>query len=84
MEGSTSIPYIAHEAEVARLERTIKRLTIIIVLCVALIFASNALWLYYWNQYEYVGKETSVTQDGLGVNIIGAYNEVDDGSEDSN
>lgn len=76
-----NVPYIVHEAEVARLERTIKRLTIIIVICLSLIFASNALWLYYWNQYEYVGEETSVTQDGLGVNIIGAYNEVNDGSE---
>lgn len=76
------IPYIAHEAEVARLERTIKRLTVIIVIAVALIFASNALWLYYWNQYDYVDSETyTYSQDGLGVNIIGAYNEVNDGSD---
>lgn len=77
------IPYIAHEAEVARLERTIRRLTIIIVIAVALIFASNAMWLYYWNQYDYVGEETTVSQDGLGVNIIGAYNEVKDGADDT-
>lgn len=76
-----NVPYIAHEAEVARLERTIKRLVQIIIICVVLIFATNALWLYYWNQYEYVGEETTVTQDGLGVNIIGAYNEVNDGAE---
>lgn len=77
-----NVPYIAHEAEVARLERTIKRLTQIIIICIALIFASNAIWLYFWNQYEYVGEETTVTQDGLGVNIIGAYNEVNDGADD--
>lgn len=77
-----SVPYIAHEAEVARLERTIKRLTQIIVICIALIFATNALWLYYWNQYEYVDEESySYSQDGLGVNIIGAHNEVDNGSK---
>ena len=81
MEENNSVPYIAHEAEVARQERTIKRLTQIIIICVAIIFATNALWLYFWNQYEYVGEETSVTQDGLGVNIIGACNEVNDGSE---
>lgn len=80
MEEKITVPYIAHEAEVARLERTIKRLTQIIIICLVLIFASNALWFYYWNQYEYVGEETSVTQDGLGVNIIGAHNEVNDGS----
>lgn len=78
-----NIPYIAYEAEMARLERTIKRLTQIIVLCVALIFATNAIWLYYWNQYEYVDEdcEYSYSQDGLGVNIIGAHNEVDNGSK---
>lgn len=76
-----NVPYIAHEAEVARLERMIKRLVQVIIICIALMFVSNALWLYYWNQYEYVGEETSVTQDGLGVNIIGAYNEVNDGAE---
>lgn len=77
-----SVPYIAHEAEVARLERTIKRLTQIIVICIALIFATNALWLYYWNQYEYVDEESySYNQDGLGVNIIGTHNEVDNGSK---
>jgi len=78
-----SIPYIAHEAEVARMERTIKRLVEIIIICVCLIFASNAMWLYYWNQYDYVGDETTVTQDGLGVNIIGAHNEVNDGADDN-
>lgn len=78
------VPYIAHEAEVARLERTIKRLTQIIIICIALIFATNMLWLYYWNQYEYVGEATSVMQDGLGVNIIGANNEVENGPEDHN
>lgn len=79
-----NVPYIAYESEMARLERTIKRLTQIIVICVALILATNALWLYYWNQYEYeyVGDETVVTQDGLGVNIIGTHNEVDHGADD--
>lgn len=75
------VPYIAHEAEVARLERTIKRLTQIIIICIALIFATNVAWLYYWNQYEYVGEETyTYDQDGLGVNIIGAHNEVENGA----
>lgn len=78
------VPYIVHEAEVTRLERTIKRLTIIIIIAIALLFISNAMWLYFMSQYDFVGEETEVTQDGLGVNIIGAYNEVSDGSEDKN
>ncbi len=79
------VPYIAHEAEVARLERTIKRLTQIIIICIALIFATNVVWLYYWNQYEYVGEETyTYDQDGLGVNIIGTHNEVENGATADN
>lgn len=77
-----SVPYIAYESEMARHERTIKRLTQIIIICVALIFATNLIWLYYWNQYDYVGEESYVyDQDGLGVNIIGANNEVANGAK---
>lgn len=47
------IPYIAYEAECARHERTVRRLVWIIVICIVLIFASNAAWLYAWNQYDY-------------------------------
>jgi len=78
-----SVSQFTHEADMARLERTIKRLTIIIIICIAFIFATNALWLYWWNQYDYVGEdyEYSYNQDGLGVNIIGAHNEVDNGAK---
>lgn len=86
MEETRVISYYDHEHEMARMERMIKRLTQIIIICVALIFASNALWLYYWNQYdyEYVGAEEntySYNQDGVGVNIIGTHNEVANGAE---
>lgn len=81
-EKEINVPYIVHESEMARLERTIKRLTQIILICIALIFASNMVWLYYWNQYDYVGEESYVyDQDGLGVNIIGTHNEVRNGAD---
>lgn len=76
------VPYIVHEGEVARLERTIKRLVIVIIISTSMVFASNAMWLYAWNQYEYIDEhETySYSQDGAGVNIIGEQNEVKNGS----
>lgn len=46
------VPYIVHESIVSRLERTIKRLFILLIVTVVLIFASNAVWIYFWNQYE--------------------------------
>ena len=68
-----TIPYIAYEAECARHDRAVKRLVMVLVLCVLLIVASNLAWLYVWNQYDYVDYDYS--QDGRGINIIGNDNE---------
>ena len=57
-----NIPYLVHEAEQAKSERTIKRLILALLVSVILIFACNAMWLYAWMQFEYVGEE--VTIDG--------------------
>lgn len=46
------IPYIAHEAAQARLERVIKRMWVIIVLLIVLLVGSNSLWIYYESQWE--------------------------------
>ena len=70
------VPYIAHESIVARMERTVKRLFILLIVTVVLVFASNALWLYFWNQYEYEDEQISYEQDGEGTNVIGSDNEV--------
>lgn len=72
------VPYIVHESAQARSERIIRRLTIALVLAVILIFASNALWLWAWMQYDYTGEETVYTQDGQGINVIGDDNHVAD------
>lgn len=56
------IPYIAHEAIMARMERIIKRLTIIIILLIILLCGTNAAWIYYESQWEDV-TETYITQE---------------------
>ena len=40
-----SVPYIVHEASMARMERQIKRLWIAVIVAVCLLFASNTGWL---------------------------------------
>lgn len=72
------VPYIVHESAQARSERTVRRLTVALVIAVMLIFASNALWLWAWMQYDYTGEttETVYTQDGQGINVIGDSNNV--------
>lgn len=61
-----SVPYIVHELSMARMERQIKRLWIALVVCIALIFASNAGWLIYESQFETISYE----QDGEGINNV--------------
>ncbi len=78
---NNNVPYIVYEGAQAKNERTVKRLVIALVIAIALIFASNMAWLYVWSSYEYVGESTTYTQDGLGTNIIGSMNEVDNGAD---
>ena len=60
------IPYIVFEGAQARSERTIKRIVIALIITVAMLFASNALWLWAWSQYDYTSEEISIDgQDGM-------------------
>lgn len=78
-----TVPYIVFEGSMARSERHIKRLVIALIIAVVMIAVTNIAWLILWNSYEYVGdSETTYSQDGEGVNIIGDKNnygtEIDD------
>lgn len=66
------VPYIVYEGEMARQERHIKRLIIMLAIMLFLFFASNMAWLYVWNQYEYVDEDVTVdSRDGGNANYIG-------------
>lgn len=75
------VPYIVHEGTMARMERTIKRLFILVIIAILIIFMSNGIWVWYINQYEYCIETTSYEQDGEGINLIGDRNHVNTGSE---
>ena len=50
-------------------ERTIKRLWIIIILLIVLLFGSNAAWIYYESQWETVEttiEAEQIADDGAG------------------
>ena len=72
-----NVPYSVHELSMASMERQIKRLWIAVIVAVALLFASGAIFTYAWLQYDYSSEETIYQQDGEGTNIIGDSNEVD-------
>lgn len=56
------IPYIAFESSQARMERTNKRLWIAILVLIVALIGTNAGWIYYESQWQYV-ESTTVTQD---------------------
>lgn len=71
-EKMMTVPYIAHQSAAARQERQIRRMWIALVVAVALVFASNAIWLYAWMQYDYESYTYDVFADGDGnANFIG-------------
>ena len=55
------VPYIVHEVAVARLERVIKRLWVLVLALIILLCASNAAWIWWESQYETI--ETTITQE---------------------
>lgn len=73
------VPYIVHEGDMARMERSNKRLWIIVIMLILLLIASNTAWLMYESQFEdKVTYEQEVEQDasdgGNNQFIGGDYN----------
>ena len=56
------VSYIVFESTLARLDRIIKRLWVVILILVFLLVGSNAAWLYYESQFETV-EESTTTQE---------------------
>ena len=84
--ASATIPYFAHESAMARAERQIKRMWIALIVCIMLIFASNALWFWLMTSVKFYVEEVVVdSQDGGNANYIGQdgdiYNGTNSGSE---
>lgn len=90
---SDYVPYIVYESAMSRLERTIKRLVVALIVTIILMFATNAIWLYFWNQYEYIYEDettststtSTVTVDGKDgiANYIGNDGNINNGESGS-
>ena len=65
-----SVPYIAHESAMARMERTNKRLWITNLILIFLLVGAIIGFAYYENQFEDVVTTIEAEQDGSGVNIV--------------
>lgn len=78
------IPYIAFEAEMARHERTIRRLLIALIVSVALIFISNISWLWFFNQFDIIGDTVQLESNEAGnASYMGGSGVIDNGRSES-
>ena len=68
------------EANAVRLERTISRLWILLIIMLILLVGSNVAWICYEQQFEDVVTTIDAQQDGAGVNVIGG-GDINYGSE---
>lgn len=76
-----AVPYIVHESAMARCERTIVRLWVLILVLIVLLVGTNAAWLWYESQFETVEESITIEADqGDGVNIVGG-GDIDYGAE---
>ena len=66
MTGEKMISYIAHESEVSRLERMIKRLWILCIIIFVALVCTNAGWIYYENQFQDIVMTQEATTDSGG------------------
>lgn len=63
------VPYIVHEGAVARLERVIKRMWVLVLLLIILFVASNGAWIWWESQYKTI--ETTIAQENAdGYNML--------------
>lgn len=77
-ENATGVSYIVFESAQARLERTIYKLWVVIILLIVLLVGSNAAWIWWESQWE----DVSVTQDvdtGEGNAFVAGFGDVNYG-----
>ena len=78
-KAAEPVPYIVHESDMARLERTIKRLWILLILLIVLLVGSIVAWIAYESQFteEVVTTEIEAeqeTEDGSNYVVGGDMN----------
>lgn len=68
--ASESVPYIVHEASMARMERQAKRLWITVLALIVILVATNGAWIWYESNFSDIVTTIETEQDGSGVNIV--------------
>lgn len=73
------IPFAVHENDMTRLERSNRRLWIVVLVLIAALIISNLAWIIYESQYQELevegyNIEQEASGDGVNNSIIGGGN----------
>lgn len=75
------MPFVAHESDMTRMERINRRVWILCIILIVLLFGTNIGWLYYESQFRVIEATSQEVQqeidtgDGEAMVIgIGDYN----------
>ena len=81
---NVTVPYVVHEATVARQERQIKRMWIALIVSIALMFFTNMIWIGVFSSYDYSSEEIIVdAEDNGNANYIGQDGNIYNGEDNS-
>ena len=81
---NVTVPYVVHEATVARQERQIKRMWIALIVAIALMFFTNMIWVGVFSSYDYSSEEIIVdAEDNGNANYIGQDGNIYNGEDNS-
>ena len=75
-KAAEPVPYIVHESDMARQERTIKRLWIALILVIVLLVGSSCAWLYCESQFTDEVTTIEASADGGSAAIENVDGEV--------
>lgn len=86
---NVNVPYVVHEASVARQERQIKRMWIALIVLAVAWFLTNMIWIGVFNSYDYSSTTEEIiveqdAQDGGNANYIGNDGVINNGVSESN
>ena len=62
-QNMENVPYVVHEAAMARAERAARRMWAVIILLIVMLVGTNGAWLWYESQFEDVVTNTTVEAD---------------------
>lgn len=74
---------IAFERMQSKDERNDRWRNIIIIILIVLLVATNAMWLWAWNQYDYVDEYTEVDSGEGYINFIGQDGDINNGTSNT-